>query len=147
VCDRGAQGYGSKELLIAIAVGGAVSLSGTAFAGAACVPASPTPPICLTGTITSPGVNVAMVERAGSAGVQGLKLGDTILDWRLLEIGPKYIRLGQGAQTVTLDLSGTVPVAAEAPASSAAAAAPHIKKGPMRRLQAWAARGEREPPK
>jgi len=125
-------------------------LVGGAFAGTGCVPTTNTPPICLTGTIISPGVNIAMVERAGSASVERLRLGDTILDWRVLAIGPKYIKMGQGGQTVTLALDGPAAASEEAAVVSGAAAivpALPVKKGPMRRLQAWAARGEREPPK
>jgi hypothetical protein len=127
--------------LIALAAGAASLAFGTAFAATGCAPPASAPQICLTGTIMSAKVNVAMVERAGSLGVVGLHLGETILDWRIVEIAPKFVKLGQGAQIVTLDLSGVVPAADPAPA-----AAP-IKQGPMLRMQGWAARGEREPPK
>jgi hypothetical protein len=143
--------YGSKTILIAIAALASISLPGTASAGTGCTAPTDGPPICLTGTILAPGATVAMIERAGSTSVEDLRQGDMILDWRLTEIGPKFIKLAQAEKIVTLDLSGTVAHAEAVPvtaaAEQAAAAAPNIKKGPMKRLQAWAARGEREPPK
>jgi len=134
-------------ILIASAACGASLAFGTAFAATGCAPLASGPPICLTGTIMAPGINVAMVEKAGSAAVVGLRLGQAILDWRIVEIGPKFVKLGQGQQIVTLDLAGVVPTIDPAPAVAAPTPAARIKQGPMLRMQGWAARGEREPPK
>jgi hypothetical protein len=155
LCDSTLKYYRSKTILIAICVATSVSVAapsqaGTASAGATCTAPNDGPPLCLTGTVLAPGTDLAMVERAGSSAVEHLHQGDTILDWRLVEIGPKYIKLGQGEKLVTLDLAGTVAHAGpESQATAqpvAAKPAPQIKQGPMKRVQAWAARGEREPP-
>lgn len=148
MCDSTYKYYRFKTILIVIGVLMAIdstgpTLAGTNAAATACAAPSEGPPLCLTGTVLAPGADLAMVERAGSSSVEHLHPGDSILDWRLVEIGPKYIKLGQGEKLVTLDLAGTVAhVEPEPPA-----AAPKIKQGPMKRVQAWAARGEREPPK
>jgi hypothetical protein len=151
VCDSIRKYYRSKTTLIVIGALAAASLAapvraGTNAAAAACVAPSDGPPLCLTGTVLAPGADLAMVERAGSSSVEHLHQGDSILDWRLIEIGPKFIKLGQGEKLVTLDLAGTVAHLEPEPAVPAAPAAPKIKQGPMKRVQAWAARGEREPP-
>jgi len=154
VCDSIRKYYRSKTILIVIGALAAASPAAPAWAGTngaatACVAPSEGPPLCLTGTVLVPGADLAMVERAGSSSVEHLRQGDSILDWRLIEIGPKFIKLGQGEKLVTLDLAGTVahlePESAPVP-TAPAPAAPKIKQGPMKRVQAWAARGEREPP-
>jgi hypothetical protein len=152
VCDSIRKYYRSKTTLIVIGVLASVAVpaqAGTNAGATACAAPSDGPPLCLTGTVLAPGADLAMVERAGSSSVEHLRQGDSILDWRLIEIGPKFIKLGQGEKRVTLDLAGTVAhLEAEpaVPATPAAPAAPKIKQGPMKRVQAWAARGEREPP-
>ena len=147
--------YRSKTILIVTGFAALIPLAGpghagTTPAGTVCTAPSEGPPLCLTGTVLAPGADLAMVERAGSSAIEHLHEGDTILDWRLVEIAPKYIKLGQGQKLVTLDLAGTVahiePAPQDAAPVAADAAAPKIKQGPMKRVQAWAARGEREPP-
>ena len=148
MCDSTYKYYRFKTILIVTAALAAIALTapvlaGTQAAATVCTAPSEGPPLCLTGTVLAPGADLAMVERAGSSSVEHLHPGDSILDWRLIEIGPKYIKLGQGEKLVTLDLAGTVAhVEPEPPAAK-----PKIKQGPMKRVQAWAARGEREPPK
>jgi hypothetical protein len=140
-------------MLIVIAAMALAAPARAATDAASCTAPSDGPPLCLTGTVLAPGADLAMVERAGSSNIEHLHQGDTILDWRLVEIGPKYIKLGQGEKIVTLDLAGTVAHAQPEPAAAAPAAEPasakqpyKIKQGPMKRVQAWAARGEREAP-
>ena len=138
MCDSIRKYYRFKTILIVIGAVAAISSAGPVRAAtqAACAAAGDGPPLCLTGTVLAPGADLAMVERAGSSSVEHLHAGDSILDWRLVEIGPKYIKLGQGEKLVTLDLAGTVAhIEPEPPA-----AAPKIKQGPMKRVQAWAAR-------
>jgi hypothetical protein len=116
VSDRGPSRSRFEILVLAVAAGGVNAMCGTAFAQSACAPPASAPPVCLKGTITSAKVNVAMVEEAGHSGIAGLRLGDTILDWRVLEIAPKYIKLGKAEQTVTVDVGGPPAVPAPAPA-------------------------------
>ncbi len=145
MCDSNRKYYRFKTILIVIGGLALMSSAGAVRAAtpATCVAPNDGPPLCLTGTVLAPGADLAMVERAGSTSVEHLHQGDSILDWRLVEIGPKYIKLGQGEKLVTLDLAGTVAHVEPEPAP----VSPKIKQGPMKRVQAWAARGEREPPK
>jgi hypothetical protein len=56
-----------------------------------------------------------MIEEAGHTGVSGLRLGDTIRDWQIVEITSKYIKLDKAGQTATVEVGGPPAVAAPAP--------------------------------
>jgi hypothetical protein len=96
----GSSGHGVKLFLTSLGV-----WSGTALAQTACAPPATGPQLCLTGTILSPGGNVAMLEQAGHTGVSGLRLGDSILDWQVVEIASKYVKLGKAGETVTISVA------------------------------------------
>jgi hypothetical protein len=96
--------------------------------------------MCLSGTVISPTVKVALVENASSPLPTEVSLGDMFEDWQITEISPMSITIAKGDQTVKLDLSGQWTGDAEPPIKHA------IKRGPMKRLHSWEARGEREPP-
>jgi hypothetical protein len=87
-----------------------------AIAQAACEPPAPGPAICLTGTILAPGVKIAMIEQAGHTGVSELRLGDSIDDWRVIEIGPKFVKLGRADETATVGIADPNPPQPATPA-------------------------------
>jgi hypothetical protein len=89
----------------------ASSTVGTAFAAAICAPPSAAPPICLTGTILSAELRIAMLEEAGRSGVEGHRLGDTIGDWQIVAITQRSITLQQAGNTVQIGLSAAQPAA------------------------------------
>lgn len=151
MCDSAPRNYWLTALLISIGIGGGDLLGDKAFAEANCTPPTAKPPLCLTGTVTAPGVGIATIERAGSADPKEFHPGDTILDWRIVEIGPKYVKLAQDDQTITLDLLNRTPSVPE-PASAAepdppAPATPtsRLNQGPLRNTAPRIARGERDP--
>lgn len=82
-------------------------------ARADCAPPADGPPMCLVGTITSPGYAAAFVELPGTPGLETIKLDGEVLDWRVLKIAPRSVLLGQKQQQVTLTLDEPAP--ADAP--------------------------------
>jgi len=143
LCDSWLQDYRQKSslggLLLTIGVCWVASIPPAASAETACSPPVSAPPVCLSGTIVSPAVGVALVEQAGHGGIESRRLGDTVRGWQILEIAPKYIRLGQAGNTARVELSGQVSIGDSGPAPPAPAPGPKIHP---RVLQA---RGEREP--
>ena len=91
-------------------------------------------PLCLDGTTIAGDYKSAIVEQAGQSNPIQVELDDTLLTWRVVEIGPKYVKLSKDGTTVQLDLQDDKVVAS------------NIKQGPMKHLHTWEARGEREPP-
>jgi hypothetical protein len=87
----------------------ASSMVDPAFADAICAPPSAGPPICLTGTIVSAQLRIAMFAEAGRSGVEAHRLGDLIGDWRIVEIAPRSITLQQAGNTVQIGLSAAQP--------------------------------------
>ena len=111
--DRISQFYRSLPVVIAAACAG---LSfGPALADTPCAPPAGGPQVCLSGTITSPGADVAMIAEAGHTGVSGLRLGDTVHDWQIVEITPKYIKLNKAGETATVEVVAPPALAAPAP--------------------------------
>jgi hypothetical protein len=133
------------------AIAGMGAIDDSAFAGSGCAPPAAKLPICLTGTITSPGVNIATIEKAGDSDPEEFHIGDTIQDWRILEIGPKYVNLAQGEQTITLDLLNRNPVAEAPPPPPPPVEEPRatptsrLDQGPFRNPKPRITRGERDP--
>lgn len=78
-------------------------------AHADCAPPADGPPMCLVGTITSPGYAAAFVELPGTPGLETVKLDGQVLDWRVLKIAPRSVLLGQNQQQVTLTLDEPAP--------------------------------------
>ena len=64
-------------------------------ARADCAPPADGPPICLVGTITSPGYAAAFVELPGTPGLETVEIDGQVLDWRVLKIVPRSVLLGQ----------------------------------------------------
>ena len=113
--DPGPWGRTATLLPIGLAlVGGPLWFCATAQA--ACEPAPGGPPICLTGTILTPGAKIAMIEQAGHSGVSALRLGDSILDWRVIEITQKYVKLGKADETATVGIADPNPPEPATPA-------------------------------
>jgi hypothetical protein len=79
-------------------------------ARADCAPPADGPPMCLVGTITSPGYAAAFVELPGTPGLETVKLDGQVQDWRVLKIAPRSVLLGQKQQQVTLTLSESTSV-------------------------------------
>jgi hypothetical protein len=52
-----------------------------------------------------PGYDGALIERPGVSGVQRLQPGDTLLDWKVMKIGPRFVLLARAGQQIRLDLS------------------------------------------
>ena len=73
-------------------------------AQAAYAPPADAPPMCLVGTITSPGYAAAFVELPGTPGTETVKLDGEISDWRVLKIAPRTVLFGQKQQQVSLTL-------------------------------------------
>ena len=129
--------YSFVSLRYALGLGTLILISSATAARANCQPPPSAPPMCLSGTVITSASKVALVEEVSATLPAELSLGDTIQDWRVVEISPGYITVAQGEKTIRLDLTG----------ASTADAPPKIKRGPMKRLHSWEARGEREPPK
>jgi hypothetical protein len=91
--------------------------------------------MCLSGTVITSASAVALVEDISATLPAELSLGDTIQDWKIVDIAPGHITVAQGEKKIRIDLSGQLTVDT-----------PKIKRGPMKRLHAWEARGEREAP-
>lgn len=87
---------------IAILMATMALASGSARAD--CAPPPDAPPMCLTGTIISPGYMAALIELAGRPGVETVKLNGQVLDWQVVKIMPRAVLLGQNDQQVTLTL-------------------------------------------
>jgi len=78
-------------------------------ARADCAPPADGPPICLVGTITSPGYAAAFVELPGTSGLETVKIDGQVLDWRVLKIAPRSVLLGQQREQVTLSIADRAP--------------------------------------
>lgn len=112
---------------------------GAAFAGANCVPADPSAPICLSGTVQAPGYDAALVQHAGETALTRLQRGDAVGDWQVDQIGPGYVLLKQSGRTLQVKLGNVVP----SPAEAAPPLKPGVRQGPLRQPRTLAARGER----
>lgn len=132
--DGRRQSCNSKTLLMATAACAAGLLASMASARADCKPTAE-PPICLTGTTISPNERIAIVEQPGDADELELTQGDTIADWRVVEISQKFIKVAYQGDTVEIDLP-----------DQSGALVHTIKQGPMKRLHTWEAKGERGAP-
>ena len=82
----------------------AMALLAPGAAHADCAPPAEGPPMCLVGTITSPGYTAAFVELAGAPGLETVTADGQLLDWRVLKITPRAVLLGQKEQQVSLVL-------------------------------------------
>lgn len=90
-----------------------LALLATIFAASAaradCAPPADGPPMCLVGTITSPGYAAAFVELPGTPGLETVKLNGQVSDWRMLKIEPRSVVIEQNQQQVTLTLDEAAP--------------------------------------
>ena len=111
---------------------------GSALAGANCVPAEPSAPICLSGTVLAPGYDAALVQHAGETALTRLRRGDAVGDWQVDGIGPGYVLLKQGGRTLQVKLGNVAPAPEAAPPLK-----PGVRQGPLRQPRTLAARGER----
>ena len=132
MCDERRRSPNAIAIFSAILLGIGGGVIGAWPARADCTKPSSSLPICLYGTTTSPDYQSAVVEKEDNPGQIEVKLGDMILDWRVVAIAPKSINIENSGTIVTLPLQ---------PQTLAS-----VIKGPMKRLHAWEARGEREPP-
>jgi hypothetical protein len=133
--DSDSRGYLYSALLTAILAVGAGPAIAAPSVAADCAPAASAPPVCLTGTTITPDKSVAIVQQPGTSRQISMQLRDTIDKWRVVEISQKYIKMERAGRTVQLDV----------PELSTAVAV-NIKRGPMKRMHAWEARGERPAP-
>ena len=74
------------------------------LARADCAPPADGPPMCLVGTITSPGYVAALVRLVDDPVLETLRPNGQWRDWRVLKIQPRSILLGQKDREVTLAL-------------------------------------------
>lgn len=109
-------------------------LIATPAALADCTASNALLPLCLDGTTIAQDYKSAIVEQVGNPGQIEIEVEDTVLDWRVVEIGPQYVKLEKDGNTIKLSLEADK------------FAANGIKKGPMKFPHTWEARGEREPP-
>lgn len=127
-------GLRSHIAMVAVLSGMVGVFVGVPDAFADCTAPTSLLPLCLDGTTIAGDYKSAIVEQAGQSNPIQLQLDDTVLSWRVVDIGPKYVKLSKDGTTVELDLQADKVVAS------------NIKQGPMKRMHAWEARGEREPP-
>src|SRR5258708_31431870 len=90
---RQSRDLGRMRILIATAL--LTAMFAPLAARADCAPPADGPPMCLVGTITSPGYAAAFVELPGTPGLETVKLDGEVLDWRVLKIAPRTLLLGQ----------------------------------------------------
>jgi hypothetical protein len=102
-----------------------------------CAPPDTAPQICLSGTVTSPEYQSALVELSGSSDLERLRPGDTVLDWKVAEIGARYIVLDRDGRQVRLELA-----TAASPQAPPGKGTP--KQGPMLRARVLEERGDRQ---
>jgi hypothetical protein len=107
-----------------IAVAAGISCLISVSGHADCAPPADGPPMCLVGTITSPGYDAALIELAGSPGVETVKPNGELLDWRVLKILPRAVLLGQHDKQVQLALGDPIDEPAAPAAIADAAIAP-----------------------
>jgi hypothetical protein len=114
-------------------------------ARADCAPPDGGPPLCLSGTVTAPDFSVALVEQPDKPGETRLQQGDTIDNWEVGEIGPRYVVLKQDDQEVRLAVGGAITQPAAAPPPPAPPKSVAERRGPMRHPRALPPRGEHPP--
>jgi hypothetical protein len=133
VCEQHRKSWSILAIVWSFAAGTALA-AGTASAD--CAPPDTDPPLCLSGTVTSPGYQSAIVELPGGSDLERLRPGDTVLDWKVVEIAAKYIVLDRDGRQIRLGIAATA-----SPPTPAQKATP--KQGPMRRAHVLEERGDR----
>lgn len=113
-----------------------------ARANTKCAPPADAPPFCLTGTVTSGAQSIATVAGVGAPLEFEVRAGDPVGDWRVSEIGERYVTLDRPGQAVRLDLADWL--GGDQPVKPVVPKLPAVKKGSMKRLHSWEARGEKE---
>jgi len=100
-------------------------------ARADCVPSQSEVPICLSGTAISSDYSGAVIQENGQPGLRQVLPGDTIDNWTVGEIGPRYVVLQRGTRTVRLELPDGPDTSGEptAPPADEEPAKPVIKRG------------------
>ena len=107
------------------------------FCQAECIPQDAVP-ACISGIAASASYSAALIEQAGQPGLRKIRQGDTIDDWSVSEIGPRYVVFNRGDQSVRLDLTeNDTKIAMDVPAPPP----PGIKKGPVRHTRSLARGG------
>jgi len=113
-------------------------------AKAECTPNQNEIPACLSGTAIAPDYSGAVIQETGQAGLRQVLPGDTVDNWTIDEIGPRYVVLKHGTRTVRLELPQTAGASAEAVPQTVAdtPSAGVIKHGPVRHTRSRARGGE-----
>jgi hypothetical protein len=97
-----------------------------------CAPSADGPPMCLVGTIISSDYTAALLQPAGKHGLESLRKGAVLSDWRLLEITPRAVELGRADRRVRLALGEhDGEQGATEPAEPVLAPSPSIAAGEM----------------
>jgi hypothetical protein len=107
-------------------------LFGVPAAFADCTAPTSLLPLCLDGTTIAGDYKSAIVEQPGQSNQTQVQVDDTVLSWRVTDIGPKYVKLSKDGTTVEVDLQADKVLAS------------NIKQGPMKHMHSLDARGERE---
>lgn len=125
---------------LSFASGAMISASLLAFlsvpARADCEPAADKPPMCLSGTVLTRNYKAALLEPAGKRDLEILRPGAELLKWRLLEVAPRSVLLGQDDRKIRLSLDdrhdtgqddADSPTSALSPSESIAARAMRLR--------------------
>ncbi|MDB5395110.1 MAG: hypothetical protein JWM91_2616 [Rhodospirillales bacterium] len=134
--DVGEQHRKSSSILAIVWSFAAGSALAAGTASADCAPPDTDPPLCLSGTVTSRDYQSAIVELPGGSDLERLRPGDTVLDWKVVEIAAKYIVLDREGRQIRLGIAETA-----SPPGPAKKTTP--KQGPMRRARVPEERGDR----
>jgi hypothetical protein len=102
--NNGGSGWTRLKCLASALALATATVFSAGSAQADCVPSADGPPICLVGTIMSSDYSAALLQPAGKRGVESLRIGALLLDWRVLEITPRAVVLGREDRRVRLAL-------------------------------------------
>jgi len=87
----------------------------TRAAKAECVPNQSEVPVCLSGTAVSSDYSGAVIQEDGQPGLRQVLPGDTVDNWTVGEIGPRYVVLQRGTRTVRLELPDAPDTSSDVP--------------------------------
>ena len=111
---------------------------------AECVPNQSDVPVCLSGTAVAPDYSGAVIQETGQPGLRQVLPGDTVDNWTVGEIGPRYVVLKHGTRTVRLELPQSPEASDEMPPPPSVdpPATGAIKHGSVRHARSLARGGE-----
>jgi hypothetical protein len=99
-------------------------------------------PVCLSGVAIAADYAGALITQPGKTGMRRVRAGDTVEDWTVGEIGPRYVVFTRGEQSVRISLAKDEPESASPEAQPAKEPTRAVKKGPVRHVRSLARGGE-----